>query len=231
MSKNGKKYREALTKIDRDQLYPLAEAIEVLKEVSYAKFDETVELIVSLGIDPRKSDQMVRGTVSLPHGTGKKVSVLVFCEPDQVEEARAAGADYAGSDELIEKIQGGWLDFDVAVATKDMMRTISPLGKVLGPRGLMPNPKAGTLTDDIPAAVKELKAGKIEFRSNKYGDIQVVAGKISFSPDQLLENIRCLVREINRLKPAPVKGKYLKKAFASTTMSPPVKLELSGFVN
>ena len=228
MAKKGKKYREALTKIDQDRLYPLQEAIEVLKEAAFAGFDETVELAISLGIDPRKSDQMVRGTVSLPHGTGKKVTVLVFCEPDQVEEALAAGADFAGSDELVEKIQGGWMEFDVAVATKKMMRTISRLGKVLGPRGLMPNPKAGTLTDDIPAAVKELKAGKIEFRSNKYGDVQIAVGKISFTPQQLIENIRCVVSEINRLRPAVVKGKYLKKAYSSTTMSPPVKLEVAG---
>jgi len=228
MAKKGKKYREALTKIDRDRVYPLPEAIEALKEAAFAGFDETVELVISLGIDPRKSDQMVRGTVSLPHGTGKKVTVLVFCEPDQEDEALAAGADFAGSDELVEKIQGGWMEFDVAVATKKMMRTISRLGKVLGPRGLMPNPKAGTLTDDIPAAVKELKAGKIEFRSNKYGDIQVAVGKISFTPGQLIDNIRRVISEINRLRPAAVKGKYLKKAYTSTTMSPPVKLEVAG---
>ena len=227
MPKTGKKYREARTRIDPEKTYSLTEAIEALKEASFANFDETVELIVSLGIDPRKSDQIVRGTVSLPHGTGKKVTVLVFCGPDRVEEAREAGADYAGSDELIEKIDGGWMDFDVAVATKDMMRQISRLGKVLGPRGLMPNPKAGTLTDDIPKTVKELKAGKIEFRTNKYGDIQTAAGKISFQPSQLEENVRCIVREITRLKPPAVKGKYLKKATLCATMSPPVKLETS----
>lgn len=227
MGKKGKKYKAALERIDQARLYSIDEALNLLKEIVYAGFNETVEFIVSLGIDPRKSDQMVRGTVSLPHGTGKEVRVLVFCQPDQVDEALAAGADYAGGSDLVEKIQGGWFDFDVAVAEKSMMREISRLGKFLGPRGLMPSPKAGTVTDNIPIAIGELKAGKIEFKSNKYGDIQVAVGKISFSLEQLKENIICLYNEIVRLRPAVVKGRYVLKATICASMSPSLTLDLS----
>lgn len=227
MGKTGKKYRAGIELVDPGKLYSLEEALKLLKEIVFARFNETVEFVVSLGIDPRKSEQMVRGTVSLPHGTGKKVKVLAFCKPDQVEEALAAGAEYAGGDDLVKKIKGGWLDFDVAVAEKSMMRDISRLGKILGPRGLMPSPKAGTVTDDIPLAIGELKAGKIEFKSNKYGDIQVALGKISFSPEQLKENILCLYQEIVRLRPAVVKGRYIQKATICASMSPSLNLDVS----
>ncbi len=225
MGKEGKKYRNARKRVDPARLYTPEEAVQLLKELVFARFDETVEFVVSLGIDPKRSDQMIRGTVSLPHGTGKKIRVLAFCRPEQSAEALSAGADYAGGSDLAEKIKGGWLDFDVAVADKSMMREISPLGKILGPRGLMPSPKAGTVTDDIPRAVRELKAGKIEFKANKYGDIQVAVGKISFSPEKLIENINCLVQEINRLRPSAAKGKYIKKATVSATMSPALPLD------
>lgn len=228
MSKAGKKYRSALDRVDTARFFSLEEAVNLLKELVFARFNETVEFIVSLGIDPRRSDQMVRGTVSLPHGTGKKVKVLAFCKPDQVDEALLAGADYAGGDDLVEKIKGGWLGFDVAVAEKSMMREISRLGKILGPRGLMPSPKAGTVTDDVPRTIGELKAGKIEFKSNKYGDIQVAVGKVSFSPDQLIENIICVLQEIIRLHPASAKGRYLKKAVICATMSPALKMDIIG---
>jgi len=227
MGKSGKKYRAAIEKVDRERLYSLEEALNLLKEIVFAQFNETVEFVVSLGIDPRKSDQMVRGTVSLPHGTGKKVKILAFCGPDKVDDALAAGAEYAGGADLVEKITGGWLDFDVAVAEKSMMRDISRLGKVLGPRGLMPSPKAGTVTDDIPGAINELKAGKIEFKSNKYGDIQVAIGKISFSAEQLRDNILCIYQEILKLRPAVVKGRYVNKTTICSSMSPSLNLDIS----
>jgi large subunit ribosomal protein L1 len=227
MGKSGKKYRAAIEQVDRERLYSLEEALNLLKEIVFARFNETVEFIVSLGIDPRKSDQMVRGTVSLPHGTGKKVKILAFCGPEQVDDALAAGAEYAGGADLVEKITGGWLDFDVAVAEKSMMRDISRLGKVLGPRGLMPSPKAGTVTDDIPAAINELKAGKIEFKSNKYGEIQVAIGKISFSAEQLRDNILCIYQEILKLRPAVVKGRYVNKITICSSMSPSLNLDVS----
>ncbi|MDP8215032.1 MAG: 50S ribosomal protein L1 [Candidatus Euphemobacter frigidus] len=225
MGKAGKKYKNARKRVETSQLYSLEDAVNLLKEMAFARFNETVEFIVSLGIDPKRSDQMVRGTVLLPHGTGKKIKVLVFCTSDQVEEAKKAGADYAGGGDLVEKIKGGWLDFDIAVAEKMMMREISRLGKILGPRGLMPSPKAGTVTDNIPRTVGELKAGKIEFKSNKYGDVQTAVGKISFSPEQLTENISCVLREIIRLKPAAAKGKYLRKVVICATMSPSLNLD------
>jgi large subunit ribosomal protein L1 len=227
MGKAGKKYRAAIERVEPGRLYSIEEALALLKEIAFTRFNETVEFIVSLGIDPRKSDQMVRGTVSLPHGTGKKVKILAFCKPDQEAEALAAGAEYAGGDDLVEKIKGGWLDFDVAVAEKSMMRDISRLGKILGPRGLMPSPKAGTVTDDIPGAINELKAGKIEFKSNKYGDIQSAIGKISFSPEQLKENILCLYQEITRLRPAVVKGRYVDKITICASMSPSLTLDIA----
>ncbi|MFH1038648.1 MAG: 50S ribosomal protein L1 [PVC group bacterium] len=225
MGKPGKKYRSARERIEPSRLYTLEEAVKLLKEMVFARFNETVEFVASLGIDPKRSDQMIRGTVSLPHGTGKTIRLLAFCKPEQEKEALEAGADYAGSGDLVEKIKGGWLDFDVAVAEKSMMREISPLGKILGPRGLMPSPKAGTVTEDIPRAISELKAGKIEFKVNKYGDVQVAVGKISFTPEQLIENIICLTQEIDRLRPPAVKGKYIKKVVLCTTMSPSVWLD------
>ena len=227
MGKAGKKYRAAIERVEPDRLYPIEEALTLLKEIAFTRFNETVEFIVNLGIDPRKSDQMVRGTVSLPHGTGKEVKILAFCNPEQVDEALAAGAEYAGGADLVEKIKGGWLEFDVAVAEKSMMRDISRLGKILGPRGLMPSPKAGTVTDDIPGAINELKAGKIEFKSNKYGDVQVAIGKIAFSPEQLKENILCLYQEIVRLRPAVVKGRYINKITICASMSPSLTLDIA----
>lgn len=227
MARKGKKYQNASERVERSRLYPLSEAVALLKQVVYARFNETVEFILGLGIDPRRSDQMVRGTVSLPHGTGKKVKILVFCKPDLVDEALAAGGDYAGGKEFVEKIKGGWLDFNIAVASKDMMREISQLGKILGPRGLMPSPKAGTVTEDIPRAIGELKAGKIEFKSDKFGNLQVAVGKISFPENKLVENIRALMREITRVRPASLKGKYFQRAYICTTMSPPVKLDIT----
>lgn len=225
MAKSGKKYTQARERVDRTRLYPLSEAVEAVKELAFAGFDETVELVVNLAIDPRKSDQMVRGTVSLPHGTGKKIRVAAFCPADRVSEALEAGADYAGLEDLVEKIKGGWLEFDSAVAEKSVMREISSLGKVLGPRGLMPSPKAGTVTEDLARAVRELKAGKIEIKTNKFGVIQVAVGKVSFAAEQLAENILCVAGEIVRLRPAAVKGKYLKKAFISASMTPSLPLE------
>ena len=228
MAKPGKKYRSAGELIDQARSYPPAEAVGLLSRMDHAKFNESVELVLGLGIDPRQSDQMVRGTVALPHGTGKEIKVLAFCSSDLAEDARAAGANYAGGKELVEKIKGGWLDFDVAVAGKDMMREISQLGKVLGPRGLMPSPKAGTVTDDIPKAIKELKAGKIEFKSDKFGNVQVALGKVSFPEKNLVENIESVIREIIRVRPSAVKGKYICRAFISSTMSPSIKLDLAG---
>jgi len=227
MSKSGKKYRAVREKIEASREYDPEEAVTLLKELVYARFNETVELVVGLGIDARRSDQMVRGTVTLPHGTGKKVRVLVFCKPDSVEEAREAGADFAGGKELIEKIKSGWLDFDIAVASKEMMREVSQLGKILGPRGLMPSPKSGTVTEDITRTVKEVKAGKIEIKSDKFGHIQVAVGKVSFPESNLLENIQSIIKEIKRLRPPASKGKYIRKAYICSTMSPAVKLDTS----
>lgn len=230
MGKAGKKYNQARERVDRTRFYPLSEAVEAVKGLAFAGFDETVELVVNLAIDPRKSDQMVRGTVSLPHGTGKKVRVLAFCPADRTSDALEAGADHAGLEDLVEKIKGGWLDFDAAVAEKSVMREISSLGKVLGPRGLMPSPKAGTVTEDLPQTIRELKAGKIEIKTNKYGVIQVAVGKVSFAAEQLAENILCVAGEIVRLRPAAVKGKYLKKAFISASMSPSLQLETATLI-
>ncbi len=225
MAYHGKKYRAAAAAIDRARLYTLEEGLSALKKSAAAGFDQTVELVMKLGIDPARSDQMVRGTVSLPHGTGKKLRILAFCLPEQAEAVKSAGADFAGGKELAEKIKGGWLDFDVAVAAKEMMREITPLGKILGPRGLMPSPKAGTVSDNLPRTVKEVKAGKIEFKADKFGNIQVAAGKISFPEGSLAENIRAVIREIVRARPPSAKGKYLLQVFISLTMSPSVRLD------
>ena len=225
MSKKGKNYRRALEKFDQARFYRLAEAVSLLKQMVYARFNETVELVVRLGIDPRHSDQLVRGTVTLPHGTGKSVRVLAFCRLDLVEEALAAGADYAGGKDLVEKIKGGWVDFDVAVAAKDMMREISQLGKVLGPRGLMPSPKAGTVSDDVSQTIREVKAGKIEFKADKFGNIQIAVGKVSFTEKSLEENIFSVMKELIRLRPPAAKGRYIQKAYISSTMSPAVRLD------
>jgi len=226
MAKRGKKYVEAKKKIDRTRRYDLKEAVELLGEISYAKFDETVDLAVRLGVDPRKPDQMVRGSVVLPHGTGKEVKVLVFAKGEKEKEAKEAGADHVGGEELVEKIQKeGWLDFDKAVATPDMMRVVSKLGKILGPRGLMPSAKMGTVTFDVAKAVKELKGGKVEYKVDKAGNVHIPVGKVSFGPDKLLENIMTVLDSIVRAKPATSKGTYLRSIALSTTMSPGIKVD------
>jgi large subunit ribosomal protein L1 len=223
--KHGKKYKAALAKIDRGKRYPLSQAVKLVKENKIAKFDESVEVSVRLGVDPKQADQIVRGTVLLPHGTGKKVRVLVLAKGEKIKEAEQAGAEFAGADEYVEKITGGWMDFDAIVATPDMMGSVGKLGKVLGPRGLMPNPKAGTVTFDVAKAVRDLKAGKIEYRVDKAGVIGAAIGKVSFAENQLLENAQNFLSTIVRAKPSASKGTYLKSATLSSTMGPGVKLD------
>jgi len=223
--KKGKKYREVLSKIDREKLYTPLEAVKLLKEIANAKFDETVETHIRLGVDPRKADQQVRGTVALPHGTGKTVRVAVFAQGEKAREAEAAGADIVGAADLAEKVEKGWFEFDVAIATPDMMGTVGKLGKLLGPRGLMPNPKAGTVTFDVGKAVKDVKAGKIEYRVDKFGIVHSAIGKISFPVEKLVENYQALIEEIMRAKPAAAKGKYIKSISLSSTMSPGIKVD------
>jgi large subunit ribosomal protein L1 len=223
--KKSKKYTDYRSKIDRTTRYPLEEAVKILKENHYTKFDETVEVAVRLGVDPKHADQMVRGTVALPNGTGKKVIVAVFAQGDKATEAAEAGADFVGADDLAEKVKGGWTEFDVAVATPDMMRVLGPLGKVLGPRGLMPNPKTGTVTMDVSKAVKELQGGRIEFRVDKQANIAVSVGKISFEPDKIVENVKAFIDAIVRAKPASSKGAYFLGASICSTMSPGIKLD------
>jgi len=228
MAKHGKKYREAASRYDRNARYPAREALELVKSLAPANFDETVEVVYKLGIDPRKADQLVRGTVSLPHGTGKEVRVAVFCPPDKEKEALDAGADLVGGKELAEKIsQGGPLDFDVAVATPDMMPEVGKLGKILGPRGLMPNPKAGTVTPDVGRAVSEFKAGRIEYRNDRYGNVHAPVGKVSFDLDQLVENLATLTAEILRARPSSAKGRYVQGMTVSSTMGPGVRVDTS----
>jgi large subunit ribosomal protein L1 len=225
MANRGKKYLEAKSKVNRDRRYELEEGVKLLLGTSYAKFDEGVDLAIRLGVDPKKSDQMVRGTAVLPHGTGKKVRVLVFAKGQKEKEALDAGADYAGADELIEKISKGWLDFDKAIATPDMMGSVSKLGKILGPRGLMPNPKVGTVTFDLERAIKEIKAGKVEFRVEKAGVVHVPVGKVSFGFDRLLENVKTILDVIIRAKPPTSKGVYFRSIGLSTTMGPGIKID------
>jgi large subunit ribosomal protein L1 len=226
MGKHGKKYRAGAAKIDAEKTYALDEAIRLAVEARYAKFDETVELAVRLGVDPRQADQNVRGTVILPHGTGKSVRVLVIGKADKVKEAEAAGADFAGGEELTKKIADeNWLDFDVVIATPDMMGAVGRLGKVLGPRGLMPNPKVGTVTFDVAKAVQEVKAGKVEYRVEKAGIVHVPIGKASFGPEKLTENAATLVSALVRAKPAAAKGNYLRSVSVATTMGPGVMID------
>ncbi|MBI5188694.1 MAG: 50S ribosomal protein L1 [Nitrospirae bacterium] len=222
----GKKIIATKKKIERGKEYTLEEAIGLVKESSYAKFDETVDLAVNLGIDPRKSDQMVRGTVVLPYGTGKSVKVLVFAKGEKEKEAIDAGADFVGAEDLIEKITKGWLDFDKAVATPDIMGIVGKLGKILGPRGLMPNPKLGTVTFDIARAVKEIKAGKVEYKAEKAGIVHVPIGKVSFDTQRLLDNAKAIIDSIVRTKPPTSKGKYLKKLSISSTMGPGIAIDI-----
>ncbi len=225
MGKRGKKYLEALKKVDRTRRYELEEGVKLLTETACAKFDEGVDIAVRLGVDPKKPDQMVRGTAVLPHGTGKKVRVLVFAKGQKEKEASDAGADFVGAEDLIEKISKGWLEFDKAVATPDMMGLVSKLGKILGPRGLMPNPKVGTVTFDLEKAVKEIKAGKVEFKVEKAGVVHVPVGKVSFGFEKLLENTKSVLEVILRVKPPTSKGIYLKSIALSTTMGPGIKID------
>jgi large subunit ribosomal protein L1 len=227
MSNNGKAYRGALAKVDRNQRYQLEDSLRLVKETARAKFDETVELAIRLGVDPRQADQNIRGTVSLPHGMGKTVRVLAFAKGDKEKEAQEAGADFVGSDDLIKKISEGWLDFDKAVATPDMMAAVGRIGKVLGPRGLMPNPKTGTVSLDIGKAVKEIKAGKLEFRVDKAGIIHVPVGKASFTAEYLIDNATAVLHSIIRAKPASAKGNYVRGVTISTTMGPGIKIDLA----
>ena len=223
--KRSKAYNAGAEKIDRDALYAPLDAVRLARETNPAKFDATVEVAFRLGVDPRKADQMVRGTVNLPHGTGKTARVLVFANGEKAEEARAAGADVVGGDELIDKVAAGWTDFDAAVSTPDLMGKVGRLGKVLGPRGLMPNPKTGTVTMDVAKAVTEIKGGKIEFRVDKHSNLHFVIGKASFSDEQLVENYAAALDEVLRLKPSAAKGRYLKKATITTTMGPGVPVD------
>lgn len=225
MAKISKKKKEALSKFDTLKVYPLAEAVEVVKDITYTGFDASVDLDVRLGVDPRKANQMVRGTVTLPHGTGKTVRVLVLCTPDKEEEAKSAGADYVGLDEYIDKIKKGWTDVDVVITMPPVMPKIGPLGKILGPRGLMPNPKTGTVTMEVGKAVEDVKAGKIDFKVDKYGIIHASIGKVSFDKEKLLDNARELLSTIVRMKPAAAKGTYLRSIYLSSTMSPGVQVE------
>jgi large subunit ribosomal protein L1 len=223
--KRSKAYRAAEEQIEAQKLYSPAQAVQLAKSTSKTKFDPTVEVALRLGVDPRKADQMVRGTVNLPHGTGKTARVLVFATGDRAEEARAAGADYVGSDDLIERIQGGWLDFDAVVATPDLMGKVGRLGRVLGPRGLMPNPKTGTVTPDVGKAVSDIKGGKIEFRVDRHGNLHFIIGKASFDDRSLVENYAAALEEVVRLKPAAAKGRYLKKITFTTTMGPGILVD------
>ena len=225
MANNGKKYLEARGKIDRSKRYELEAGIKLLLETPCAKFDEGVDLAIRLGVDPKKADQMVRGTVVLPHGTGKKVKVLAFAKGQKEKEAWDAGADFAGGEDLIEKISKGWLEFDKAIATPDMMGLVSKLGKILGPRGLMPNPKVGTVTFDLEKAIREIKAGKVEFKVEKAGIVHIPVGKVSFGFSRLLENIKALLEVILRAKPPTSKGIYLRSIALSTTMGPGIKID------
>jgi large subunit ribosomal protein L1 len=229
MAKLTKKQKEALAKYDSQQEYLLDKAAEIVKEVNYAKFDASVDIDVRLGVDPRKADQMVRGVVTLPHGTGKTVRVLVLCTPDKEADARAAGADHVGLDEYITKIEQGWTDIDVIITMPTVMAKVGKLGRILGPRGLMPNPKSGTVTMDVAGAVSEVKKGKIDFKVDKFGIIHCSIGKVSFDPDKLRDNANELLATIMKLKPSTAKGTYLRTIHLSTTMSPSVKVDKASF--
>lgn len=225
--KRSKHYRKSSELIDRERLYAPLDAVRLAKQTSTVKYDATVEVALRLGVDPRKADQMIRGTVNLPHGTGKTARVLVFATGERAEQARAAGADYVGADELIEKVQGGFLDFDACVATPDLMGKVGRLGRVLGPRGLMPNPKTRTVTNDVAKAVSEIKGGKIEFRIDRHANLHFIIGKASFPEQALVENYAAALDEVMRLKPAAAKGRYVKKATVTTTMGPGIPVDPS----
>jgi len=223
----GKKYTDAKAKVDRSQVYELDEALALVKEMSFAKFDETVDMSIRLGVDPRKADQMVRGAVVLPNGLGKNVRVLVFAKGEKAQEALAAGADHVGGDDLVEKIQGGWFDFDTAIATPDMMGTVGKIGKLLGPRGLMPNPKVGTVTFEVGRAVEEAKSGKVEYRVEKAGIVHAPVGKVSFDVEKLRGNVIALMDALMKAKPSSAKGTYLKKVSISSTMGPGMNVDIT----
>ena len=224
MSKLTKNQKIAYAKVE-DRVYKLSEAAALLKEITFTKFDASVDIDVRLGVDPRKANQMVRGVVTLPHGTGKTVRVLVLCTPEKESEAQAAGADYVGLDEYIEKIKGGWTDVDVIITTPNVMGKVGALGRILGPRGLMPNPKTGTVTMDVAKAVQEVKAGKIDFKVDKYGIIHTAIGKVSFTPEQIVDNAHEVLSTIIKLKPSAAKGTYVKSIYLSTTMSPGIEID------
>ena len=225
MAKLTKRQKEAQAKVEKNKLYTIDEASSLVKEVNYAKFDASVDIAVRLGVDPKKANQMVRGVVTLPHGTGKQVRVLVLCTPDKEKEAQEAGADYYGLDEYVEKIKGGWTDVDVIITMPTIMAKIGALGKVLGPRGLMPNPKSGTVTMDIAKAVSEVKAGKIDFKVDKFGIIHASIGKVSFAPEAIVDNAKEFVNMVNKLKPVSAKGTYVKSIYISSTMSPGIQVD------
>jgi len=229
MKKHGKKYRAAVEKIEDGRKYTLEDAVRKLKEIAFAKFDETVELTMWLGVDPRKADQLVRGTIVLPHGLGRSKTVLVIAQGEKIKESEEAGADLVGGQDMVDKIKGGWLEFDAVIATPDMMRLVGGLGKILGPRGLMPNPKTGTVTFDVKTAVKETKAGKVEYRVDKTGVIHTAVGKVSFDEVKIAENTRALIDAVAKAKPSTAKGKYMKKVNIACTMSPGVLLDETSF--
>lgn len=229
MAKKGKKYQDALKAIDREKLYNISEAVELVQKNSTANFDETIEMAARLGVDPKKADQQIRGAMVLPHGTGKTQSVLVFAKGEKAKEAEAAGADFVGEEDLINKVAQGWLDFDVVVATPDMMAQVGKLGRTLGPKGLMPNPKTGTVTFDVTKAVEEIKAGKVEYRVDKSGNIHVPIGKASFDQKKLVENFTAMADQLVKIKPAASKGTYLRNVSVASTMGPGLKVDVSSF--
>ena len=231
MSKVSKQRKEALAKFDKSKSYSLSEAVDIVKQITYTKFDASVDLNIRLGVDPRKANQMVRGSVTLPHGTGKVVRVLVLCNPDKAQEAIDAGADYVGLDEYIQKIKDGWTDIDIVITTPNIMPKVGALGRILGPRGLMPNPKTGTVTMDVAKAVQEVKAGKIDFKVDKYGIIAAGVAKVSFSPEQIFDNAKELIQTVIKLKPAAAKGTYVKSIYISSTMSPGVQIDVKSVAN
>ena len=231
MSKVTKQRKEALAKFDKSKSYSLNEAVNIVKQITYTKFDASVDLNIRLGVDPRKANQMVRGSVTLPHGTGKVVRVLVLCNPDKAQEALDAGADYVGLDEYIQKIKDGWTDIDIVITTPNIMPKVGALGRILGPRGLMPNPKTGTVTMDVAKAVQEVKAGKIDFKVDKYGIIAAGVAKVSFSPEQIFDNAKELIQTVIKLKPAAAKGTYVKSIYISSTMSPGVQIDVKSVSN
>jgi large subunit ribosomal protein L1 len=226
MAKKGKKYAEALSKVDRTKKYPLVEGVELLKSISYEKFDATVELALNLNLDPRKAEQNLRGALVLPHGTGKSKTVLVFAKGEKAKEAKEAGADFVGDDDMIAKIKEGWFDFDIVIATPDMMASLGKIGRLLGPKGLMPNPKTGTVTMDIQKTVNESKGGKITYRADKFGNILIGVGKVSFDSEKLVDNLTAVLDRIKKIKPATVKGIYMNNVAISSSMGPGVKIEV-----